>query len=91
MAFSAPAPVSERTSISANLPTAATSLLVTVPSQPRKNASGTEIRPGFSSGNQWKSTDVSVIMDRLLPVSLSTLPETTGEKMISPIDEINPP
>src|SRR4051794_40681455 len=90
-AFSAPAPVSERTSISAYLAAVPTSRLVTVPSQPRKKASGMETMPGLSSGNQWKSIDLSVIIDRLRLVLASTLPETTGEKVIRMIADARPP
>ncbi len=90
-AFSAPAPVRDRTSISAYFGRLTSSRLVTLPSQPRKNASGIETMPGFSSGNQLKSTVVFVIIDRLAPVVGSTLPDTTGEKMIRPIEEIRPP
>jgi hypothetical protein len=65
-------------------------LTVTAPSQPRKKASGIEMRPGLSSGNQEKSTPW--IIDALLPVTSSTgLPETTGEKMISPTEAMSPP
>ena len=67
-------------------------MLVTVPSQPRKKASGIEMMPGLSSGNQWKSIDGSVIIDALtLDVPTGALPETTGLKMISVIEEIRPP
>jgi hypothetical protein len=45
---------------------------------------------GLSSGNQWKSTDGPVIIDRLLPLA-STLPDTTGENAISRIAEVRPP
>src|SRR6478736_3143500 len=56
-----------------------------------RNASGIVIRPGFSRSIRWKSTDVSLIIDRLAPVTGSTLPETTGENVISTRHEINPP
>src|SRR6266508_1154873 len=90
-AFSAPAPVRDRTSISANLSRLVASLLVTVPSQPSRKASGIEMMPGLSSGNQWKSIEVSVIIDRLFPVFASTLPDTTGENAISTIADVSPP
>ena len=59
---SAPAPVSERTSISAYL-AALYSLESTVPSHPQKKPNGMDTSPGLSSGNQEKSTPVSVIID----------------------------
>jgi hypothetical protein len=61
------------------------------PSQPRKNDAGIEIRPGLFSGNQWKSTG-GWKSDGLFPVA-STIgaPDTTGEKMISPMQMISPP
>ena len=80
-----------RTSISAYF-WALCSLLVTEPSQPRKNASGMEIRPGLSSGNRWKSIAVLVIIDWLGPPSTSGgLPDTTGLKMISRMALERPP
>src|SRR3954469_20744682 len=91
-AFSAPAPVSERTSISAYFSRLERSLLVIVPIQPSRNASGIETRPGLSSGNQWKSTEGSVIIDRLRAGFVGPgLPDTTGEKTISVIAVIRPP
>ena len=67
-------------------------LAVTVPSQPRKNASGIETMPGLSSGNQWKSIDGVRDHRQALPVAGSTgLPDTTGEKMISVTQLISPP
>src|SRR3954463_7249328 len=91
-AFSAPAPVNERNSISAYLASLERSLLVTVPSQPRKKASGIDTMPGLSSGNQWKSTVASVIIDGLRPVpGAAGLPDTTGLKTISVIDDTRPP
>src|SRR5699024_10912455 len=81
VAFSAPVPVSERTSISAYL-ALLNSLEITVPSQPKKNPAGMDTRPGLSSGNQWKSTPWNI--EALSPVSGSTgLPETAGDEMIS--------
>jgi len=46
----APTPVSDRTSISANF-RGSYSLLRIVPSQPQKKPNGMEIRPGLLSGN----------------------------------------
>ena len=47
--------------------------------------------PGFSSGNQEKST-LAGKSERLLPVSGSTpLPDITGEKNTSPTEVISPP
>src|SRR5699024_9559215 len=54
-ARSEPAPVRERTSISANL-AGSSSEEVTLPSQPRKKPSGTETSAGFVSGKIAKST-----------------------------------
>ena len=53
---SAPAPVSDRTSSSGKRASDVRSFDVIVPSQPRKNPSGMETMPGFSSGNQLMST-----------------------------------
>ena len=65
-------------------------MIVTDPSQPRKNDSGIETRPGLLSGNQEKST--SWISDVLFPVSSFTgAPDTTGEKMISRMQIARPP
>src|SRR3954467_10791222 len=80
-AFSAPAPVRERTSISAYF-FASCSLDRTVPSQPRMNAAGIETMPGLLSGNQAKST--VLIIDVLLP-------DTAGENTISTIVMARPP
>ena len=80
-----------RTSISAYF-WALCSLLVTEPSQPRKNASGIEIRPGLSSGNRWKSIAALVIIDGLGPPSTSgALPETTGLRAIRTMELLRPP
>jgi hypothetical protein len=80
-----------RTSISAYF-WASCSLESTDPSQPRKKASGIETRPGLSSGNQWKSIAGLVIIDGDSPVLGSAgLPETTGLKMIRPIEAMSPP
>src|SRR3954447_3243497 len=63
-----------------------------VPIQPRTKARGIETIPGLSSGNQWKSTDVSLIIDRLSVVpGAAGFPDTTGEKMISVTQLIRPP
>lgn len=64
-------------------------MLVIVPSQPSRNASGIETLPGLSSGNQWKSTPLGNI-DRFLPVG-SSFPETTGLNAMSVIALIRPP
>jgi hypothetical protein len=77
-AFSAPAPVRERTSISAYF-AALCSDEVTEPSQPRKKDSGIVIMPGLSSGNQWKSKLVNMDGTRAVGVAA---PETVGLKMI---------
>ena len=51
-----------------------------------------ETRPGFSSGNQEKSTAVSVNSDGLGPPgTVGALPDTTGEKTTSTTEEISPP
>jgi hypothetical protein len=61
-----------------------------VPSQPRKNDSGMDTRPGLFSGNQEKSTSWN--SDVLFPVAgLIGPPETTGEKMIRTTQAISPP
>ena len=49
------------------------------------------MRPGFSSGIRWKSTSVFLIIDRLAPVTGSTLPDTTGENAMSTRHEMSPP
>src|SRR5699024_8569683 len=67
VAFSEPAPVMERTSISACL-SSSCSGEVTEPSQPRKKPSGTEMIAGFVSGNQAKSAP---------GIIASSAPETT--------------
>src|SRR5690606_9074354 len=72
VAFSAPAPVKERTSISACL-SSSCSGEVTEPSQPRKKPSGTEMIAGFVSGNQAKSAPGIIAVSE---------PETTGEKVM---------
>src|SRR3954447_14032332 len=88
--FSAPIPVNARTSSSADLSSSGRSLDSFVPSQPRKNESGMDTRPGLFNGNQWKSTFWN--SEGLLPVASTTgAPETTGEKMISPTQVISPP
>ena len=56
VAFSAPAPVRDRTSISAYFRASALFGSVMLPSQPSRKASGIETSPGLSSGNQEKST-----------------------------------
>ena len=61
-----------------------------MPSQPRKNPSGIEMRPGLSSGNQWKSIDGSVIIDAALP-AVTLPPDTIGLKMISTMALMRPP
>jgi len=88
---STPAPVSERTSISAATWESGSLRLVTVPSQPRRNASGIVTSPGLSSGNQEKSTVGSVIIEALRPLASAGLPDTTGEKTISSRHEPRPP
>src|SRR5690606_4383064 len=80
-AFSAPAPVRERTSISLCL-SSRCSFDNTVPNQPRKNDTGIDTRPGFCSGNQWKST--LVIID-------FSVPDTAGENTISTRVTVRPP
>src|SRR5690606_41012171 len=73
-AFSEPAPVRERTSISANLPSSTGCLPPTyVPMTPRRNESGIDTRPGLASGKRWKSTFGSIDVGR---------PEIAGEKTI---------
>jgi hypothetical protein len=64
--------------------------VVIVPSQPKKKPSGIETRPGFSSGNQLMSMSAGS-SDRFLPVGSRPLPETTGEKITSPTEEMSPP
>src|SRR5581483_324662 len=83
VARSAPAPVSERTSISAYFALLIVSVPpMKVPMIPSRNDSGIDTRPGLASGNRWKSTDL------IIEVSA---PETAGEKMIRPTDAISPP
>ena len=72
--------MSERTSISAYFASLCY-LEVTVPSQPRMNPSGIEIKPGFASGNQWKSIEGSVIIDAALP-AVTFPPDTVGLKVM---------
>src|ERR1041385_1723443 len=55
----APTPVRDLTSSSAYLPASGSSLDRSDPIQPSRKPSGIEIRPGFSSGNQWKSTPLN--------------------------------
>src|ERR1700710_379155 len=63
-----------------------------VPIHPRTNARGIETSPGLSSGNQRKSTDVSLIIVMLSVVpGAGGFPDTTGEKMISVTQLIRPP
>src|SRR5699024_2342939 len=81
VAFSEPAPVMERTSISACL-SSSCSGEVTEPSQPRKKPSGTEMIAGFVSGNQAKSAP---------GIIASSAPETTGENVIRKIALSRPP
>ena len=88
-AFSAPAPVSERTSISMYFASLC-SFEVTVPSQPRKNPSGMETSPGLASGNQWKSIDGSVIIEAALP-AVTLPPDTVGLKIIRTMELMRPP
>src|SRR5699024_2365449 len=71
----------DRTSISACL-AGSDSFEVTVPSQPRKNPSGTDTNAGLVNGNQWKST--------LLIMALSD-PDTAGENTISTTADTRPP
>src|SRR5699024_3271943 len=80
-ARSEPAPVRERTSISANL-AGSSSEEVTLPSQPRKKPSGTETSAGFVSGKIAKATQEKMA---------SSAPEVTGEKKIRTSAEISPP
>jgi hypothetical protein len=68
----------------ANLAESAGRRSVTVPSQPRKNATGMATIPGLFSGKNAKLTCRPVISDELSP-------ETTGEKTIRPTAVISPP
>src|SRR6185312_3741154 len=81
-AFSAPTPVSVRTSNSAFTSGLPRSDDVKVPTMPRMNASGIDTMPGLASGNQAKST---------FGIIAVLAPDTAGEKMISTIVEISPP
>lgn len=49
---------------------------------PSRKPTGMEMMPGFSSGNQWKSTSGNIE---------DGLPETTGENSTSPTAVIRPP
>src|ERR1700676_4413647 len=81
-AFSAPTPVSPRTSISALSTGSPRSPDVSVPTMPRMKASGMDTIPGLASGNHAKSTPG--IIDVFAP-------DTAGENTISTRVEIKPP
>src|ERR1700732_790488 len=81
-AFSAPMPVSARTSISAVSAGSGDSREVNVPTIPRMNASGIDTIPGLAKGNHAKSECLSIDVGE---------PDTAGEKTISTIVEISPP
>src|SRR5882757_10596821 len=81
-AFSAPTPVSARTSNSALTSGSPRSDDVSVPTMPRMKASGIDTMPGLASGNQAKSACGSIAV---------FAPDTAGEKTISTIVEIRPP
>src|SRR5690606_34371822 len=78
----APVPVSDRTSSSAYFLVSGSSLESTVPSQPSRKPAGMEIRPGFFSGNQEKSTSGNIDVGS---------PETTGENSTRPTAMMRPP
>src|SRR3954447_11622110 len=81
-AFSAPIPVSERTSISAFRVGSPGTFDVTVPTMPSRNASGIDTIPGLASGNQAKATlGIIGVLAR----------DTAGEKTINAGVEISPP
>src|SRR5690606_285458 len=80
-AVSAPAPVRERTSISAYF-SALYSLLSTVPTNPHRNPIGMERIPGLFSGNQLQSCPVNRALSE---------PDTTGEKKTRNIAAPRPP
>src|SRR5882757_829573 len=76
-----PMPVSARTSISVCLAGFSRRDPSMVATQPHTNDSGIDTIPGLLSGNQWKSSFGKI--DVLAP-------ETTGEKMISSMQEPRP-
>lgn len=78
---SAPAPVSDRTSISAALYSRC-SLLVIVPRYPSRNDAGIETRPGLASGNKDQSEFGNMAV---------ALPDTAGENAISTTVRLRPP
>ena len=78
---SAPAPVSDRTSISAAL-FSKCSLLLIVPKNPSRNDAGMDTSPGLESGNQ----DQSALGNMELEV-----PDNAGEKAISVMVMMSPP
>lgn len=53
-----------------------------MPSQPKKNPAGIEIRPGLDSGNHDQSAPV---------ISAVSEPDTTGEEATSTTQVIRPP
>src|SRR6185312_5382082 len=81
-AFSAPTPVSARTSNSALISGSPRSADVRVPTMPRMKASGIDTMPGLASGNQAKSACGSIAV---------LAPDNAGEKTISTIVETSPP